>query len=545
MDESPMQPLEPVVKRTRWHLTAAWLVPILCGVIGLSLIVRHISSEGPAIQIFFETAEGLEVGKTLVKYKDVPIGVVSEIANDDDLTHVVVSVDLRRSARRFARADTRFWVVRPRVGTGGITGIGTLRSGEYIAADPGSSQTKATTFTGLESPPAITTASHGTEFSLHSAELGSLEVGSPVYYRRLRVGKVVSYHLDPNGQGVTIGIFVDAPNDRFVLASSRFWNASGIDVSLGADGLKLSTQSLASVAAGGVAFFTPSWAAADAGTAPSGARFELIKDERTALERPGGEPQFIWMIFGKSLRGLSIGAPVEFVGVEIGKVTEVTIGYDAATHLFPIIVGAVIFPERLGRAFENPTPTNPEEQSRHLGLVLGQLIERGLRAQARSANPLTGQLYISIDFVRHATKVAFDGAKRPLQIPTATGTLDNVQEQLSSILTKVDALPFNSLGRNLDQSLSGLTSTLNTLNTEILPEAGRTMLDARKTLGSATETLSGDPPMRQNINETLEELQRSARSVRALTDYLSRHPESLVRGKQRDARPPPAPPVPP
>lgn len=548
MAGEPLEASQPVITRTRWRVSLAWIVPIVSALIALSLLVRHISTAGPAIQVFFQTAEGLEADKTQVKFKDVPIGVVSSVRESEDLSHIIVSIELQRSAKVFARSDTRFWVVRPRVGIGGISGIGTLISGAYIGADPGKGGQKAETFTGLESPPAVTSDSHGSRFTVHSDDLGSLDLGSPVYFRRLKVGQVVSYALDSNGQGVTIGIFVDSPNDRFVTRSSRFWNASGIDVSLGADGLKLSTQSLASVAAGGLAFFTPTWAQSDQSPAPAGTRFDLLKDESAAMEKPSGQPIYISMTFAKALRGLNINAPVEFVGVEIGKVVSVSIDYDPKTQRFPIIVGAMIYPERLGRVFKNQSPSDSPQQSRRLGAMMSEMVARGLRAQARTGNLLTGQLYIAIDFLPHAAKVAFDGAAQPMQIPTASGTLDDMQVQISDIVAKIDKIPFASLGQRLDQDLGELNTSLTQLNTNVLPESARALADVRKTMGSATDALSGSSPLRQNVDQTIDELRHSARSLRVLTDYLSRHPEALIRGKPADVppelEPPSQPPAP-
>ncbi len=542
--ESPV-PAAPVIEKTRWRISIIWIVPIVSALVALTLMVRHLSSEGPTIHVFFQTAEGLEAGKTEVKFKDVPIGTVSGITVSDDLTHVIVSIGLHRSAQAFARENTRFWVVRPRIGASGISGIGTLLSGAYIEADPGKSDQEQTEFTGLEVPPPITSESHGSQFTLYSRDLGSLDLGSPVYYRRLRVGEVVSYELDKNGQGVTIGIFVDTPNDRLVTPSSRFWNASGIDFSLGADGLKVNTESLASIAAGGVAFVTPSWAPNSLVPATAGTRFELLKDEKAALERPSGDPLYVWMQFDRSLRGLSINAPVEFVGVEIGRVVSVTVDYDASTERFPISVGAVVYPEKIGHLFQGEKTADPDEDARRFSELMSKMVAHGLRAQARSGSLITGQLYVAIDFVPHAKQVAFDGGKRPLQIPTAPGTLDDLQAQVSSIVTKIDSIPFESLGGRLDKGLGELDSALNRFNTKLLPESEQTLAEARKVFGAANDALSADSPLQSDVRQTLDEFNRSARSLRALTDYLSRHPESLLRGVPADPSPEVQKPAPP
>ncbi len=540
-DEQPIEAARPVVKSTRWRLSFVWIVPIVSALVALSLFVRHVDSVGRSIKVSFQSAEGLESGKTEVRYRDVPIGTVSDITVSEDLSHVIVSIALQRWANKFSRANTRFWVVRPRIGVGGVSGIGTLLSGAYIEADPGKADRgpldrDQTGFTGLEVPPAITSESHGSQFNLHSTDLGSLDLGSPVYYRRLRVGKVVSYDLDKNGKGVSIGVFIDSPYDRLVTASTRFWNASGIDVSLGADGLKLRTQSLASVAAGGIAFITPSWAAGDTAPAQPGAQFELLKDEDVALQKPSGEPVYVWMQFSRSLRGLSVNAPVEFIGIEIGRVVSVTLDYDPVSQQLPIVVGAVIYPERIGNVFKYQ-PDDPEEEARRLGALMEKLVAHGLRAQARNGNLLTGQLYIAIDLLPNARKVSFDGDKRPLQIPTAPGALDNLQEQLSNIVAKVDKIPFDTIGNRLNSDLGDLDKTLNQLNEGILPESENTLKAARSALSDASGALSGDSPLRTDVKDTLDELKRSARSIRALSEFLSRHPEALIRGQPKDAIP--------
>jgi paraquat-inducible protein B len=204
-------------------------------------------------------------------------------------------------------------------------------------------------------------------------------------------------------------------------------------------------------------------------------------------------------------------------------------------HRLPITVGAELYPERLGHIFNDNG--KPEDEEARVGALLGGLVSRGLRAQPRSGNLLTGQLYIAIDFVRGAPKTVFDVNAQPLQIPTAAGTLDDVQEQISSIVTKIDKIPFDSIGKRLDQGLSGMDTAFTHLNTDILPEAGRTLADVRKSMNDAAGSLSADSPLRQGIDQTLEELQRAARSLRAFTDYLSRHPESLIRGRQADPAP--------
>ncbi|MGN6282397.1 PqiB family protein [Frateuria sp.] len=531
---------EPVVRKHRFSLSLIWLVPVLAALVGLSLVVHAWLQAGPEITITFQTAEGLEAGKTPVKYKNVVIGKVTSLELTDDRERVRVTVALNKSAASFATKGTRYWVVRPRIGLGGVSGVDTLLSGAFIGADVGGSQDEQYDFKGLESPPAVLLGAPGRSFVLHTDDLGSLDIGSPVYYRRIQVGRVVSYALDKDGKGVSLHIFVDGPNDRYVTRDTRFWNASGVDVSLGANGLKLNTQSLATVIAGGVAFAEPK-GPHDSAPAAEDADFALFDDEATALSPPDGPPRYIRMRFNQSLRGLAVDAPVEFLGINIGKVVSINLDYDASDERFPLTVGAVVYPQRLGQAYEKLAAQAGMKDGRvDMGRMFGPLVARGLRAQARTGNLLTGQLYIALDFVPKAPRARFDVAATPIELPTAPGSFDKLQEQLADIVTKVQKIPFDSIGRNLDQTLADLDRTLKQVNGGVLPELKGTLKGAQRTLGSADNALSADSPLQQNLGGTLEELRRMARSLRALTDYLGVHPEALIRGRPDD--PPPAPP---
>jgi paraquat-inducible protein B len=527
----------PVVKHRRVNVSLIWLVPVLAALVGLSLVVNYWLQAGPEITINFQSAEGLDAGKTPVKYKNVIIGRVHKIRLSADHKSVLVGVSLEKSAEGFATEGTRYWVVRPRIGLGGVSGIDTLLSGSFIGADVGDSSVPQSDFKGLEIPPSVNHGAPGRSFSLHTDDLGSLDIGSPIYYRRIQVGHVVSYQLDPDGKGVSLGIFIDGPNDKFVTKSTRFWNASGIDLSLGADGLKVNTQSLASVLAGGVAFLDPR-GPHDSTPAPELTPYQLFPDQATAMAPPDGEPHYFRMRFDQSVRGLTVDAPVEFLGINIGKVVSVNLDYDEQKQRFPVIVGAVVYPQRLGNAYNKlEALAKARGENPDLTQMMGRLVDHGLRAQARSGNILTGQLYVALDFVPHAPKVDFDPNAKPLMIPTVPGSFDKLQEQLAEIVDKIDKIPFDSIGKNLDQTLAGLNATVKQVNGKTLPELKSTLQGVQKTMGTANDALSGDSPLQQNLGATLEELQRTARSLRVLTDYLSGHPEALIRGRRPDAAP--------
>ncbi|MGF6610153.1 paraquat-inducible protein B [Paraburkholderia sp. WSM4175] len=532
--EQKPEPSLPVVIRRRRRVSLVWLVPIIATMIGFSLLLHTWLSTGPTISISFQTATGLDAGKTPVKYKDVTVGTVTSISLSEDGSHVIAAVSLNKSAESLVRADTRFWVVRPRIGLGGVSGIDTLLSGAYIGMDKGTSQQSGRIFTGLETPPTVINSMPGKSFMIHADDLGSLDIGSPVYFRRIQVGRVASYRLGADGRGVDLHVFVNSPYDRFVTTGTRFWNASGVDVSLGADGLKLNTQSMATVMAGGIAFATPPDGRQD--PAPATPPFELAKDEQTAMAPPDGPGQTIQLRFEQSLRGLAVGAPVEFSGLNIGQVVSMRLDYDAAKHRFPSVVGIVVYPSRLGSVLEQ-LPTYGGDSEQQAAQFLAGMVQHGLRAQARSGNLLTGQLYISLEFVPNASAAAFDIHARPLTLPTVSGSFDHMQEQIAGIVTKIDKIPLDSIGRRLDASLAGLQETLQHVNGQILPAAAQTLQQTNQALGSVQSTFAADAPLQQSLLQSLQDLQRTAGSLRTLADMLGRHPEALLRGMPGDSRP--------
>jgi paraquat-inducible protein B len=520
----------PQVLRRRWLPSLIWLVPLTAVVIGATLVINAWRTAGPRVEISFQTAQGLEVGKTLVKYRNVTVGHVTGIALSVDHNHVLVSADLLKSARDLLTADARFWVVRPRIGVGWASGLETLISGAYIAVEAGEANAKRTAFVGLENPPPLTHGLLGKTVVLHAKDLGSLALEAPVYFRHFEVGHVIDRELEVDGQGARVVVFIDAPYDRLVTRATRFWNASGIDFTLGADGMKLRTQSVASVLAGGVAFETAP-TAQDVGDVPSGAKFTLFDDLVSAMAPPDGEPRFVRMRFTQSLRGLSVGAPVDFVGINIGQVFSLDLDYDAEHKSFPVIVTALIYPRRMGKAYEaleqNGTATSEDKMAR----LVSQLVARGLRAQPRTGNLLTGQLYIALDFMPGSRSARFDIDARPLEIPAVSGSVQELQQKLASIVDKIDRMPLTQIGGHLDQDLVDLDSTLRELRTDVMPAGSAAFTSLHTTLGAVDHALADDAPWRDNIDQTLVEARSTLRSVRSLTDYLDRHPAAVLRGR--------------
>lgn len=534
-------PTPQVHQRARMRVSMVWLVPLIAVLVGLGLVVRSVLLAGPTITISFNTAEGLQQGKTEVKYKNVVVGKVQDISLDKNFQKVLVTVELTRSAEDLAVKDTRFWVVRPRIDWSGVSGLNTLLSGAYIGVDIGTSRKEREHFEGLENPPTITHEQHGRKFSLHADDLGSLNIGSPVYYRGIAVGRVASDKLDDDGKGVMVEVFIKSPYDEFVTSQTRFWNASGVDLSLNAGGLTLNTQSLITVLAGGIAFASlPGHQ--DEPPAAADSPYTLYSSKGVALALSDGPPEQIQMRFNQSIKGLDVGAQVNFRGIDFGHVTAINLRYDPAHTEFWADVDAVVYPDRLGpaqRTIERIGEANGPGQQE----LMAALVKKGLRAQLRTGNLITGTLYVALDFFHNAKPVKFDPHQQPAQIPTVQGALEQIQSQISDIVRKLNAIPFASIGNNLDDTLRNSNTLLKQISGQLAPQAQAMLKQAQDTLAAVNQNLAaGDSPLQQNTQRTLKGVRRAARSLSELANYLQRHPDALILGKDNDASPPPEPP---
>jgi len=531
---------EAVVRATRGvRLPLVWIIPVLAALTGGWIAVHAVLERGPTIRIRFQTADGLEPGKTAIRYRSVEVGQVRSVMLAPDHRTVFVTAEMVKNARSLLSEDTRFWVVRPRIAAGGVSGLGTLISGSFIGMDVGKSRRSAREFQGLELPPVVTGDLPGRDFVLRGGTLGSVEVGSPVYFRHVPVGRVTEFRLDADGHGVTVGIFVESPYDHFVVRDSRFWHASGLDVSLGADGLRFNTESVAAILVGGIAFETPE-SAQQAAAAAAGTQFHLASNRVAAMKSPNETPDSYVLYFKNSLRGLAIGAPVDFNGVEVGEVRSISIEYDPANVRFRFPVEIALYPQRVRARYRWDSP-RPDTERTGTYRFVERLIEHGFRAQLRTGSLLTSQQYVALDFFPEAPRSHSDPAVVPMMLPTVPGGMDELQGSLADILRKIDAMPLQRLGLDADAALITLRETLETTNRlvdrlerDVTPEARATLIEARRALAAIDQTLASDAPLEQDLRQSLKQLTRAAEALRSLADYLERHPEALVRGKARD-----------
>lgn len=504
-----------LVSRLRSPISLIWIVPLVAVLIGIGLAVNALLQRGPEIELQFASAEGLEINKTKLKYKDVTVGTVTSIALTENRHLVKATVQVEKHAAPLLVEDSRFWVVRPRFAAGGISGLNTLLSGAYIALDPGKSDREQRHFVGLESPPLVVGDMPGRQFTLVAEDLGSIDIGTPVYYRHIPVGRVVGYAMLPDGKNVDVRIFVDAPYDRFVTKKTRYWHASGIDLSVGADGMKLAMQSLLTLAAGGIAF-----AGGDASDdqAPAESRFTLFADQAMAFRQPDSIVQKYLLVFNESVRGLTVGAPVDFRGLAAGEVSRIDIDFKLGGSGVAMLVEINLYPARFARQESNRPTALPSPQI--IRKTLDGMVANGFRAQLRTGNLLSGQRYVALDFFPKSKARVIDWRQSIPELPTQPGSLDSLQGQLQAVVEALHGtlLRAEKLIAHIDQ--------------DVVPEIAPTLRDARKTLDRANAVMASDAPVQAELRDALRDVGRAATAVRDLADMLEQQPQSLLTGKK-------------
>lgn len=513
---------EAVVEEHSRRISAIWAIPLVAVLIGAFLVYRTFTERGPTVTISFKSAEGLEAGKTKVRYKDLEVGLVDSITLAEDLSHVIVTASFAKGAERYLTETTRFWVVRAQVSAGRVTGLGTLFSGAYIGIDPSMEGKPRRSFTGLEVQPVVTTGEPGTLYTLQSETGGSFEVGAPVYFRKVQVGEVASSELSASGEDVTVQIFVRTPHDARVRTNTRFWNASGLDVTLSAEGIQLDSDSITSMLIGGISFDIPE--GQEPGDAPPpGHVFPLYPNRTEAFAQHYHLKRRYILHFLESVEGLSDGAPVRFRGIQLGTVVDVRLELDPKTMASQIRVLVDIEPERV-------IPTEQVADDPAAGLK--RLLEQGMRARLKTGNLLTGQKEIELVILEDAPPVQLTRVGGYLEIPTVPTPLEALTSNVTRIVSRIQSLPLEDIGDNLDRSLRSLAASLeNTekvterLDSEVLPALTAVADDASQLL-SPTSTVSTE------LRQLLIELREAARSIRLMADYLEQHPEALIRGKE-------------
>ena len=513
-------------------ISAIWIIPLLALVLGIYMVVHNWMTEGPDIEIAFKTASGLEQGKTKIKYRNVTMGVVQDVRLNSDFDGVIATAKLDRQALPLLREDTDFWVVTARVGLGNISGLDTLLSGAYIQLAPGKGDKEKRKFVALEQPPLTPADAPGVRVHLSSKQSSSISAGDAVLYAGYNVGRVETMEFNADSRELQYTLFIDAPYHDLVDTHSRFWDVSGISLSAGAAGFKVETGSLETILLGGVAFGLPPGIARGKPVG-SDANFKLYDSFEDIQDNPYRYGTHYVTSFAPSLKGLSPGAPVEYRGITLGRVERImlkeslqeniALGKQGEGAKIPVLI--YLEPGRLEMPDDAQSIVDLRES-------ITRGVINGMRASLETGNLLTGAKFINIDYYDEieAAKVGeFDNYPT---IPTLETGLGQLEQKVTSILDKLNALPLDATFTEANNAIATLNSTLENLNNLVMDD-GTQRLPAQldqtlKELSNVLEGFSSSSGAYQSINSSLLRLNRTLGNVESLSRTLTEKPNAVV-----------------
>lgn len=492
------QPKMAKISRIR-QLSPIWVVPIAAVLIGLWMLYNHQQQQGALLTLLTADAEGIVAGKTQIKSRSVDIGQVVSVELSRDLKQVIVKARMKPAITALLNADSQFWVVKPQVGRGGITGLNTLLSGVYIELQPGDSTQLQLQHQLLDTPPVAPADAPGIRVVLSTKESGGLAAGDPVLYRGYEVGTVEYSEFDLSLRRTQYQLYIREPFDVLVSENVRFWLSSGFSVDLTAEGLQVDVGSAATLLTGGVSFdLMQGWPAGS--VVADGTEFQLFPNKQSIQDGLYSEFVEYLVFFDESVRGLKAGAPVEYRGVRVGTVTSVPFFFSidkpfevSLQQGIPVLIRI-----EAGRLYENLTLAQLRQE-------LEKAVGRGMHATLKTGNLLTGALYIDLDINQEpeqdvellalqAQQFSLSQSAGYPMLPTTRSGLSNIEQKVLMALDKINNLPVEQLLVQSEQTMQ---------STQILMQNASSMV-------AELDALVANPKMQQlpaQLQQSLQDLQ--------------------------------------
>ena len=509
-------------------ITMVWFIPLLAMVIGAWMLIQDIRAKGPEITIHMPSADGIEVNKTVVKVLSVDVGRVTSINLDKDRTGVVVKARVNSESKNLLREDTKFWVVKPRIDQGGIQGLGTLLSGAYIEFSPGTTGKEKREFNMLSAPPITSSQQQGLRIQLQSEAGKIIPVGNPVLYHDIPVGRIEKAEFVSNSQNVHYQIFIDKPHDTLVNSNTHFWITSGIDIRTVPEGIKIRSGSLSTLLGGGISFDIKP------GSIPGkpieqNATFTLFSDIDQMEQVPSVRALYYVVFFNQSIRGLAVNSPVEYKGIRVGSVVQVPF-YDKDHGLkilqedsIPVLIR--IDPERIEFNVSNQEKSYWENE-------MQAAIKKGLTAKLQSNSLIMGGLFVNLSMEKNPVVSGHSIYAGHSVIPSMSGGLDQLQDQLSALLDKLNKLPLENTVKELNSVLREVRQLSGSLNkiaaspdTQRIPkELNQTMKELQKTL----QGISPNSPLYGEAQNTIKSLNKTLEQLDPTIKTLNEQPNALI-----------------
>lgn len=501
-----------------------WIIPITAALIAGWLVFKYYSERGTIISITFDQASGIEAKKTPIRYKDVQIGKVKKLSLTEDLKRVKVIAEIYPEMAGNLGSNTHFWVEKPRVSFQGISGLDTLLTGVHIGIDPGSKGEPLENYIGLDNPPLITTDKQGTRLALSTDSLGSLDVGSPIYFNKINVGEVTSYRLNPLDDSINVFIYVHKPYDEKIKTNTLFWNASGVELSVTSAGVTARLESLTSLLIGGIAFETPKNLYGQELDGESA--FKLFDSYKLAVDDSQRFNKLFYTLYFKdSLHGLYEDSIVEYNGVKVGEVERIQLEKTKTSAKSRVIISLYI-----DKFSDNQRLDEAEK-------MLQNLVRNGLQAQLTVDSLITGAQFIALRTLneKSASRLSRNNANRnkkeqtvlmptqknkPAVFPTmvAQQSLLNfdateITQELNNVISNVNDLISSN---DIKKTLSGLASTSESISkiTQKLDKEGfsselvKALTTAQKTTKDISLLIMDTRKTMTSITGTTETLQK-------------------------------------
>ena len=534
LQPQPNLPEEALIKPIR-TVSKIWLVPIVAFFIGVWMVYYQWSNQGPLITIEFKTATGLEAGKTKIKTRNVDIGVVKNIELSDDLSGVLVTARMDKNAASILQSDNQFWIVSPRVSLSGVSGLGTILSGPYINMAPGSEQEMSEKFVALEAPPVTPTGTPGLHVTLNSESEFAYKKGDHVIYKGIKVGEFEDVFFNIEERIVYYNTFIEAPYHKLITTNTKFWDISGVKMKLGASGIQMSTGSLETLLTNGVTFGIPEGM-------PVGEQitersfFDVHPNYDSASEERFKLSAKYIILVKDTIRGLQVGAPVEYRGLVIGKVLAINSlennhdsileqGYD-----IPVVISI--------------QPGRVQQPDNAIGLAFirkqtSLWIDRGLRATLKTGNLLTGALFVDLQHYPDAPFVKAQRLQEYEVIPTITGEFSEITAKVTAILDNINEIKLKAITENANnmlseiaqaaQSLQATASTAERLLTTVHEDkVSSALTDTLENLSNLSKDYSADSKTYKELNHTMQSLQGTLKELQPLLLQLNSTPNSLI-----------------
>ncbi len=561
MDKELEKGLEEQTKEAIWtskkkRFSPVWIVPFVAIIVGAILAVEAMKNKGIEIKISFKSATGILAKKSVVKYKDIEVGKVISVDFSDDLKSVIITAEIKKNLENYLTEKTKFWIVHARLSADSVEGLDTLFSGSYIGMYPMKGRKKKRFFKGLEEPPVVVDLSNGVRLTLEAKDRGSIQIGSPIYYKKLKAGSVLGYHLSEDGKRVYFDVFIEQPYSKMITQMTKFWESSGIKASISGDGVDIEMESLTSILSGGISFDNFPNSASEMLSENSKTlkrsddHFLLYPNKKAAQKVEYTKALYFWLYFQDSIRGLKVGAPVEFRGVKIGEVVNFFLMGDKKNAEFKIPILIKIEPERF---FITDIKDKNQDQGMDIS-VLKKLVAKGLRAQLQTINLLTGDLFVNLDFYKDAKRAQLIKEKGLYVLPTVPATIETLKSDIQTLLDRLSRVPFEKIGENLNKSVvevntkilpevTNITKTLKDLlkegnitiqdlNKNILPKLNSLVKSLDKAVNETRNSyLQKNSKFNTKLLRVLDEVSRATKSIKSLADFLQRHPDSILKGK--------------